>query len=114
MDVEAGDEVCTCGSLACGGDSNDGGDGAGGPLEADDSVAPDSGTSKGFGRSRPSAVTRGVSCSSTDGQSLIIAFARDGDDGEEQGGAGVGYTPRVAATDVSECGTAGVSLLRLF
>ena len=76
--------------------------------DEDDKVAIASGTSKGFGRSRPSAVGRGVSCSSTDGHNLIIALEGGENDSEGRGegdGVGVGWTARVGAT---ECGAAGV------
>lgn len=77
--------------------------------------ATSDGTSKGFGRSRPSALTRGVSCSSTDGHNLIIALERgkndsDRDEEDEEDG-GVGRTARVSATDIAECGTAGVTII---
>lgn len=70
------------------------------PADEDDNVAfVASGTSKGFGRSRPSALARGVSCSSTDGHNLIIALERgksDSEDRDEDGG--VGGMIREAAT----------------
>lgn len=57
--------------VACGGDSSDG------VEEPGEEVAFEApGTSKGFRRSRPSALTRGVSCSSTDGHSLIIGMGK--------------------------------------
>ena len=75
----AGDNVCeppVCGteSVCC--DVRKPGDDGGKVALA----AP--GTSKGFGRSRPSALARGVSWSSTDGHNLIIALERGENESE--------------------------------
>lgn len=81
-----------CEPAACGDGS---GCGSAGPRAEDDRVVIAS--SKGFGRSRPSAVGRGVSCSSTDGHNLIIALERG-----ENASEGVGGTARAS------CGAAGI------
>lgn len=66
-----------------------------------------SGMSKGFGRSRPSAVARGVSWSSTDGHNLIIALESENEDGGVVLGASAGCRRRALASDIFGCGAAG-------
>ena len=69
-----------CGLLAC----RCGCDGARKSGGEDSAVAfAASGTSKGFGRSRPSALARGVSWSSTDGHNFIIASGSGENDSED-------------------------------
>lgn len=87
--TEGEGKVCICEPLACGGS------GCGGAREPsgdeDDRAAfVASGTSKGFGRSWPSALARGVSCSNTDGHNLIIALGSGKDDSEDRDEGGVG------------------------